>query len=108
MHVFLYSFCSYSKKSQKRAPLDIIATFKILGIDVTVVDSRNKTVLDLLASHPSTKAIEIRDLIYGMFIWLKNVFHCTTGITESVREKFIYRYLCHFFVKVVLPLKPVV
>lgn len=44
---------------------DVVNLLLQCGIDVTVVDSRNKTVLDLLASHPSTKAIEIRDLIYA-------------------------------------------
>lgn len=35
------------------------------GVDVTVVDHNNKTVLDLLASHPSARTTEIRDLIFG-------------------------------------------
>ena len=39
----------------------------ISGIDVTVVDSNNRTVLDLLAAHPSAKAREIESLIYGEF-----------------------------------------
>ena len=39
----------------------------LLGIDVTVVDSNNKTVLDLLAAHPSAKTREIESLIYGEF-----------------------------------------
>ena len=39
----------------------------IPGIDVTVVDSNNRTVLNLLAAHPSAKAREIESLIYGEF-----------------------------------------
>lgn len=39
----------------------------VVGIDVTVVDSNNKTVLDLLAAHPSAKTREIEGLIYGEF-----------------------------------------
>lgn len=38
-----------------------------LGIDVTVVDSNNKTVLDLLAAHPSAKTREIESLMHGEF-----------------------------------------
>ena len=41
--------------------------FQFLGIDVTVVDSNNKTVIDLLADHPSAKTREIETLIYGEF-----------------------------------------
>lgn len=32
-----------------------------------MVDSNNRTVLDLLAAHPSAKAREIESLIYGEF-----------------------------------------
>lgn len=39
--------------------------FTLSGVDVTVVDHNNKTVLDLLASHPSARTTEIRDLIFG-------------------------------------------
>lgn len=38
-----------------------------------MVDNNNKTVLDLLVSHPSAKAREIKDLIFGGFyVSLKN------------------------------------
>lgn len=37
------------------------------------MDNNNKTVLDLLVSHPSAKAREIKDLIFGGFyVSLKN------------------------------------
>lgn len=45
----------------------LIKPFLLLGIDVTVVDSNNKTVIDLLAAHPSAKTREIEGLIYGEF-----------------------------------------
>ena len=50
----------------------IIIIIVFSGVDVTVVDSNNKTVLDLLASHPSAKTREIKDLIYGEFYLLVN------------------------------------
>ena len=56
--------------------LQIIFTFS--GIDVTVVDNNNRTVLDLLASHPSAKAREIRDLIFGEFYFYAKRLPCST------------------------------
>lgn len=49
----LFCDCNFAK----------LSTFS--GVDVTVVDHNNKTVLDLLASHPSARTTEIRDLIFG-------------------------------------------
>ena len=46
---------------------DKVSLFVAIGIDVTVVDGNNKTVLDLLASHPSGRTREIKELIYGVF-----------------------------------------
>lgn len=44
---------------------DVVNLLLHCGVDVTVVDHNNKTVLDLLASHPSAKTTEIRDLIFA-------------------------------------------
>ncbi|XP_022779967.1 ankyrin repeat and sterile alpha motif domain-containing protein 1B-like isoform X3 [Stylophora pistillata] len=44
--------------------VDVVNLLLQCGIDVTVVDSSNKTVLDLLVSHPSGRTREIKELIY--------------------------------------------
>ncbi|RMX60043.1 hypothetical protein pdam_00004489 [Pocillopora damicornis] len=45
--------------------VDVVNLLLQCGIDVTVVDGNNKTVLDLLASHPSGRTREIKELIYA-------------------------------------------
>lgn len=57
--------------------------FQILGADITVVDSNNKTVIDLLAAHPSAKTREIESLIYGEFC-------CTVGRCSDIMVSALY------------------
>ncbi|KAK2565649.1 Ankyrin repeat and SAM domain-containing protein 1A [Acropora cervicornis] len=46
--------------------VDVVNLLLQCGIDVTIVDSKKNTVLDLLALHPSAKAREIKELIYEL------------------------------------------
>ena len=46
------------------------------------MDNNNKTVLDLLASHPSAKAREIKDLIFGGFYISLN--NAETNLPDNV------------------------